>query len=78
MFGMPAGMPGCQGTVPHHSHAAECASQQLLLRLVRIRPASVRRPHPYGMPAMTVKPWEVRDTRFLPGLNAGASTLKVW
>ena len=41
-----AGVPGGQGPVPHHPHAAERAVQHRLLLLVRVRPAPVRRPHP--------------------------------
>ena len=76
-LGLVAGVPFGQGAVPHNADAAKRARQHLLLRVVGVCPAPVCRPHSYMMTTITVKPWEARRTRFLPGLKAGVSTREV-
>src|SRR6185437_4019209 len=70
-----AGMAGGEGPVPHDADAAERARQRLLLRLGGVRPAPVRRPHPYRIQAVhvNISGTECRSG-FLPDLKTGAST----
>ena len=68
-----------EGPVPHDADAAERARLHLPARLVRVRPALIRHPHPYRIPAMTVKRWPaVQGTPFLPAVNDGASWRFIW
>ena len=59
-LGLPAGLPGGQGPVPHHPDAAEGAVQHLLLHLVGVRPAPVGCPHRYSIEHMVVRVREAR------------------
>ena len=61
-LGLPAGLPGGQGPVPHHADAAEGAVQHLLLHLVGVRPAPVGCPHRYSIEHMVVRVREARRT----------------
>ena len=49
------GVAGGQGPVPHHADAAERARQHLLLRLIGVCPAPVRRPHLLSIEQKTVR-----------------------
>ena len=64
-FGLPAGVPGSQGPVPHHTDAAEGAVQHLLLLFAGICPAPVSRPHPYSIEQTVVRGREARRARCL-------------
>ena len=49
-----------EGPVPHDPDAAERARQHLLLRLIRVSPAPVSRPHPDRIARLIEKPLEPR------------------
>jgi hypothetical protein len=61
-----AGVPCCQGAVPHDADAAECAAEHCLLLFIRISTAPVRCSHVGSIAHFFVKTAEARRTRLRP------------
>ena len=78
-LGTPTGVPGRQGAVPHHADAAERTRQHGLLRLIGVRPALIRRPHPYTLlyPRLRIELMRGCGIRFSSPLKDRAFTAQV-
>jgi hypothetical protein len=60
-----------QGADPHDPDAPERAGQHLLLHLIGVRPAPVRRPHSSGVAVARADTWKARRMRPIPLRFAG-------